>query len=190
MKNKAWWIGLMSLGILAQWWVPGQMIWQQEMLFSEGKAFKFKTAPVDPYDPFRGKYIWLDFEAADFEMAEPAAFVYDEQVYVSIENDSLGFARISAVTRAEPLDTEHYFKANVSTSSNRNSKSIGLRFPFGNFYMEESKAYEAEVLHREAARDTASVTYALVFIKNGRAGLANVFVDDVPIRDVVLRNRP
>jgi len=189
MKLKMWPMALLALAFAAQWWVPGQMIFRQEMVFEKGTPFKFKTAPIDPSDPFRGKYIWLDFEAAEFEVTGSDRFVYYEQVYVSLGVDSAGYAKVTAVSRTRPTDTEHYMQATVSSENSENNPKIALTFPFDKFYMEESKAYEAEVLHRDAAVDTASVSHALVFVRNGISGLADVFIDDVPIREAVMRNR-
>jgi uncharacterized membrane-anchored protein len=53
---------LFALTCLAQWFVPAQMIYDQEQVLREGKTYHFKTAPIDPSDPFRGKYITLSFE--------------------------------------------------------------------------------------------------------------------------------
>ncbi|MBK6341440.1 MAG: GDYXXLXY domain-containing protein [Flavobacteriales bacterium] len=55
---------LLFLGIaLAQLAVPAWMIAGRERVLSQGEVFKFKTAPIDPRDPFRGEYVRLDFEA-------------------------------------------------------------------------------------------------------------------------------
>lgn len=52
--------------------------------------------------------------------------------------------------------------------------------------MEEFKAPEAETIYRESIRDTARLTYALVYIKNGEAVLKDVIVDGLSISDVVI----
>lgn len=43
--------------------IPGYMIFEQNQILTEGTAYKFKTRPIDPYDPFRGRYVTLAFEA-------------------------------------------------------------------------------------------------------------------------------
>jgi hypothetical protein len=54
--------------------------------------------------------------------------------------------------------------------------------------MEESKAYEAEMVHIESSRDTSQITYALVYIKEGDAVLKDVLIDDVSIVEIVREN--
>ena len=49
---------LFIIVVCAQLFVPSQMIFQQEDVLKTGTAFKFKTQPVDPSDPFKGKYIF------------------------------------------------------------------------------------------------------------------------------------
>ena len=47
--------------VLVQLFVPANMILEQEDILKNGTPYKFKTAPIDPYDPFRGKYVWLGY---------------------------------------------------------------------------------------------------------------------------------
>ena len=61
MKTKLVYITAFVLIVLAQWYVPALMISEHEDVAANGKVLKFKTAPIDPYDAFRGKYIMLNF---------------------------------------------------------------------------------------------------------------------------------
>ena len=49
----------LSILTLAQWFVPGNMMIEMKRILSKGKAIKMQTAPIDPYDQFRGKFIKL-----------------------------------------------------------------------------------------------------------------------------------
>ena len=51
---------------LAQIAVPASMIWKRQRTLSEGRVWKFRTAPVDPVDAMRGRYLALRFEAEEF----------------------------------------------------------------------------------------------------------------------------
>lgn len=62
--NKHWRWLLFALLCVAQWAVPLAMVQRAERTLSEGTAYRFRTAPVDPADPFRGRYVTLDFDAA------------------------------------------------------------------------------------------------------------------------------
>ena len=168
---------------VVQIYIPAQMIFHQEGILKTGKAFKFKTKPIDPSNPFQGKYIRLNFEVDKIYSAD-TLWNSDEDIYVLIEDDSLGYARPTNVSSSKP-DAGDYVKAKVDWY-NSYEKELQFSLPFTEFYMEESKAYDAEKAYTKLQRDSQGKNvYALVYIKNGEAVLTNVFVDDVPIADYV-----
>ncbi len=67
MNNKKIILISFALLVLLQIWTPAAMIWNREDVLRSGKAFKFRSAPVDPNDPFRGKYIILSFRENGFK---------------------------------------------------------------------------------------------------------------------------
>ena len=181
---------LIVFGLLAlvQLSVPAKMIWDKENVLDSGTEFRFRTAPVDPYDPFRGKYITLNFSDNEIATSENEEWERGETVYAHLEVDSEGFAIIKSVSREEPQQGGAYLKTKVDYHSTwGNNHKLELEFPFDRFYMEESKAYEAELSYRDSQKETESTTYALVNIKNGYAVLKDVLIDDVPIKQVVER---
>ncbi|MFT5167986.1 MAG: putative membrane-anchored protein [Saprospiraceae bacterium] len=173
---------------LAQLYVPAGMILKQENVLKTGKAFKFKTAPFDPYDPFRGKYIWLSFEANTVEVPVESEWEYDAFVYVTLTTDKEGFAKIASVSEEKPTDSPDFVQAKSWGKSTADSL-LTVNYLFDRFYMEESKAVEAEQTYVEAQRDSSMIAYALVKVKNGNAVIENVFIDDVPIKKVVEKGR-
>ncbi len=65
-------------------------------------------------------------------------------------------------------------------------RNVGLILLFNEFYMNETKAYDAELAHASAQRDSLlKNTYALVYILKGKAVLDKVFINDIPIADYV-----
>ncbi|MES2486246.1 MAG: GDYXXLXY domain-containing protein, partial [Bacteroidota bacterium] len=62
MKTKYLFIAF-ALTALLQAFIPLKMVYDNHNVETEGIVFKFKTEPVDPSDPFRGKYITLEFES-------------------------------------------------------------------------------------------------------------------------------
>lgn len=174
---------LFALMCLAQWFVPAQMIYDQERVLREGKTYHFKTAPIDPSDPFRGKYITLRFEEDHVEVVNPKEWENAEYVYVSII-DSAGFAKISTVSMYQPEGAD-YIKARVSFVSDYEPYTLRIQYPFERFYLEESKASEAERLYWDNRTDSTQVIYAVVSIKDGNAALKDVMLNDRSIVDVV-----
>ena len=155
-----------------------------------GNEFKFKTRPIDPNDPFRGKYITLFFEEREFFLDSTITWTDPRQFYVEVEKDTEGFAKIKNISIDEPNSTQDYFLAGFSGSRNtEEGTTIFIDFPFDKYFMEESKAFEAEVAVRRSQADTTQITYALVAVKDGESVLKNVFINGIPIREVVLNSR-
>jgi|SRR5687768_3766250 len=175
--------------VIAQLYVPASMIMESEKVLKEGEEFKFKTAPVDPNDPFRGKYVSLNFDATNFRFITKDTFNYREKVFVSFTTNDNGFAEISDVSKSIP-ETESYVIAAVNSFIEGDTATISVDYPFYRFYMEESKAYNAELAYNESARDTNQTTYALVSIRNGDAVIKDVIINGIPIRQAAMDYKP
>lgn len=173
------------LMVLVQLYIPSRMIFHKEVVLVSGTAYKFKAAPVDPNDPFRGKYITLSFDENSFQTADTSEWEQGETIYVDLTTDSAGFAKVLDISRTEPMDREDYIKASVSYSVSDTMTMVFIQYPFDRFYLEESKAPEAEITYNESLRDTNQVTYALVLVKKGDAVVKDVMIDEVSIVDIV-----
>lgn len=185
MNNKKILLGVFVLVALIQLFVPANMIWSREKVLSEGTEYKFKTAPIDPNDPFRGKYISLNFEQNTVEVENADDWMMQQKVYAILTTDEEGYAKISSVKKERPEGEEKYVQAKAHFVSFNGSNELSVEFPFDRFYMEESKAYDAELAYRESQIDSSQVTYALVSVKNGKAVLKDVMIDGVSIKEIV-----
>lgn len=184
MQTKKILLTVFALVVIAQLFVPAKMIFDREQILKEGKVMKFRTAPVDPYDPFRGKYITLNFKD-DFVMVEDRKeWSYNEKVYAILEADSVGFARVSILEKEIP-DGDYVYLETMIDYVDYNEDKVWLDFPFNRYYMEESKAFEAELSYRDSQRDSLSITWAEVSILDGQAVLKDVMIDGVRIEEVV-----
>ncbi len=172
---------------LAQLFIPAQMILNQESILKTGIAYKFKTQPVDPSDPFKGKYINLNYEISSFKTND-SLWQRNEPIYVYLTTDSLNFAKIDTVSRnILPENNNDYFTAKANWYR-KHSNVLSIQFPFNHYYMEETKAYDAEVAVRNRQRDSMpNNTYALVYIKEGEAVLNDVVIDNMSIKDYVVK---
>jgi len=161
------------------------MISSKELILKEGVPYKFKTRPVDPTDPFRGKYITLNFKLRSAKTND-SLWSRNDDIYIKLKKDSLGFAAIDEVSRTEFKDTDTFVKGTV-TWRNSNSGKVNFNLEFNRYYMEESKAYDAEVAAAKSLRDDLpdNDTYAIVYIKNGEAVLSDVVINEVSIKDYV-----
>ncbi len=181
MKTTYLFIGFIGLA-LVQIFVPSQMIWKQEDVLKTGTMYKFKTMPVDPTDPFRGKYITLNYEMNSMTITD-TSLTYGDKVRVYIDKDSQGFARAVRLSQ-KPLEINKDF---VIARVTGNYKGIvNFELPFNRFYMEETKAKDAEIAYTKVNRDSLSQNvYAVVHIKEGRSVLKDVIIDGESIQEYV-----
>ncbi len=168
---------------LLQLAVPAKLILDKENILTMGVPYKFRTAPVDPYDPFRGKYITLSFDANQFEVPNDSSWQTNDIVYVHLGKDSAGYAKIKDITKQPPADGNiDYVKARIQYAYDN---MVTIDYTFNRFYMEESKAADAETTYRAMQWDTAQHVYALVNVKNGDAVIKDVMINDKSIADLV-----
>lgn len=189
MLPKKYLFPVFILVVLVQLYVPFKMILDKEEVLDTGTYFKFITAPVDPTDPFRGKYITLSYKENLVVVNDDTEWVKGEMAFVLLENDTEGFAKIKSLAKAPPiLEDVPFVKANIRYISGQNenegTRNIRINYPFDRYYMEESKAYEAELAYRDARRDSTSIAYALVAVDKGEAVLKDVIINGRPIREV------
>lgn len=178
-SNRIYTFSFITLA-LAQLFFPLQMLVSSELTLAYGKDYKFKTMPVDPNDPFRGKYVQLRFDNSLTNYSNNLYGSENNTAFVTLAEDSLGYAKIKSIDFYKPA-TPNYIKVDFAFSYD--SSSVIIEYPFDRFYMEESKAYPAEVAYRQAARN-GSVTYALVTVKSGVGVLKDVLINDRPIAEV------
>lgn len=171
---------------LIQLFVPLKMILDKEDILNTGQAFRFKTAPVDPNDPFRGKYISLRFEASQFPVSQSGSWTTQQEVFAQLSTDEDGFAQIIDVSQQPPADSKPYLKTKIQRIA---PDALFLEFPFERFYMEESKAMAAEMLYRKSLSDSLQSAYALVRIKDGDAVLEDVVLNGVSISEAVEKEK-
>ncbi|MEM9672464.1 MAG: GDYXXLXY domain-containing protein [Bacteroidota bacterium] len=169
---------------LVQLYVPASMILDREAVLAQGTEYKFRTAPIDPNDPFRGKYITLSFEDTTVPIVNENDWVAGESVYALLTIDEHGFAQIQSVTKEQPADDQDFLSITVSYVSSNGNRQLTLQYPFNRFYLEESKAPKAERVYWESLRETSQTTYALVAISDGEAVLKDVLINGISVREL------
>ena len=158
MNGKSMILCLFVAVSLVQIGVPLSMIAHRERTLAEGETFRFKTAPVDPYDAFRGRYVALRIEESKITVTNAAAYRYGQTVYALLAKDENNFAKIAGVSVDRPQD-KPYVTAEVGYSS---GTSLNLSLPFDRYYMTEDKAPKAESAYRRNSTRTNQNTYVTV----------------------------
>ena len=186
--------------VAAQWLITGQMIWKHEGMIKKGQVLRFESAPYDPEDPFRGRYISLNFKNSFYrkpkssslkdQRISDSAQALHQKVFVTFTNDSRGYAEISGISFNRPSSGAYLLMEPPSINESRgDSVSYNFRFPFREFYMEESKAPEAESIYADRLRDSATRSYTAIRLWEGEGVIENVFINDSTIQQIVMAAR-
>ena len=170
-------LGLFALLALGQIGVPVAMIVQRERVISHGRPFKFRTAPVDPFDALRGRYVALYFEVDFVPEVEGVKFVRGRRVYALIEEDAEGFARLTRLVEDRP-EGDAYMRVEVGYTYDG---KVHVDLPFDRYYLEEDIAPEAEKAYWEHRREGKRDAYVIVRVWRGDAALEELYVGGKPI---------
>jgi uncharacterized membrane-anchored protein len=168
---------------LLQLSVPAAAVWNRVQTLKHGRVWKFKTAPVDPVDAIRGRYIALRFEAEEIPLAqklEAADFVYGV-----LKEDENGFAEIDHFSTAA-VAGDNVIK--VETGWWREGKQR-VRFPFDRFWVAEKHASAAEKAYTANSNREKRNAYVTVRLHGGDAAIEQLYIDNVPLRKY-LREHP
>ncbi len=164
--------------------VPCWMIANREMTLRDGKQFRFRTAPVDPYDAFRGRFVALQVFPNFAPLSNNEKLAANKKVFAQLGVDNDGFAKIIAVSANRPTGGDYVAcRVNSLTDS-----LVYVQFPFDRYYMDEHAASAAEAAYREHNRGEVREVYVTVRVKDGNAVLENLFIDGMSIREFLRRN--
>lgn len=188
MKNYKLILGIVFGALcLAQIGVVLFQIMSYEKILKEGESFYFKVLPLDPYDPFRGRYVTLRFENAT------KAPIAQGQ---SKENQSLGYAilehqekldSVKEITFIKP-QMGNFLEVNVKNNKLRNTQNntssmVYFSLPYDRFYMREDIAPKAEKVLR--LRSGVEVR-AKLKVLNGKGVIEELLVGEIPLSEYVL----
>src|SRR5450755_1947317 len=164
-------IAIFALVALAQLAVPASMIWKRQKTFREGRVWKFRTAPVDPIDALRGRYLSLRFSAEEFPWSGHET--YDREVFVKLREDSQGFAVVDQLS-AERMAGDDVVP--VDWFSWYDEKGH-VRFPFDKFWVTEADASAAEAAYMANSRRENLNAYVTVRVHDGDAAIEELYLN-------------
>jgi uncharacterized membrane-anchored protein len=184
-------VALFLLLALVQIGVPLATIRTHEDILQNGTPYKFRTAPVDPYDAFRGRYVALNYAntLASTTIQEPLP--YGTPVYVRLQTDAENFADFHELSM-DPPESGDYLRVFFLYTDYENPGMAQFRLPFDRFFMEESLASRAEEAYREFSNNSADSTvsaHVLVRVKRGRGVIEDLYIRDIPIREFLTREQ-
>jgi len=178
-------IVLFGVMVIAQWALPWWTIRDSERVLRDGKAFMFRTAPIDPHDPFRGDYVTLRFDLEDQDVRhEHGPNTIGDMVYVVlVETNEV--AAIDRVLPEPPAEGISYLMCEVAYSPYSDSAVFRIDLPFDRFYLEEGSGRRTEELISERVAETGPQlpAYALVRVLDGQGVIEDLIVGDRSIKE-------
>lgn len=187
MGTRLKWIAF-GLMVLFQLALPGWMFVQRERVLTEGAVLLFRTAPIDPRDPFRGEYVALNFEAETGQWPAPTTYAEDDHgghsAYAVLATDSAGFARITRLTNERPADSA-FVRVEFMVFGTEGVHRVSL--PFDRFYLEEGDGAATEQMLQPAVTDDTPMqprpAHAVVRVLDGEAVIEDLVVDGRSIHE-------
>lgn len=168
---------IMILLFLVQLAVPASMILGREVTLRDGQQFRFRTAPVDPYDPFRGRFVSLNLDAASVPLPKDMKLKYRQKVLVRLAVDEAGFAYCRDIVSTPPQEGA-YLTARVQSWS---KETVRLRLPFDRYYAEEDLAPEIERAYRANSRRGKQEAFITVRVRDGEGVLEELYIAELPV---------
>lgn len=186
--------------------IPVYIAMSSQNVLNNGKLYKFKPMAYDPFDPFRGKFLRVNYETDNVR----TQFDFDERetAYVSIGVDEEGFAFFDEAYKSPPKDKD-YLQTTIKwtglvealseemeeamkeddfdISSIDTRSTVGIEIPdnMNKYFINEDDALRAE---KVMARERENI-YIGVRILDGQVRLDNIFVHDQPILDYIKSER-
>ena len=160
--------------------VPLQMIGKREWVLRHGSVHRFETAPVDPVDLFRGRYVQLRMKESTATCENKNNFSDGQRLYVSVTKDENGISHLGVASLKRPA-TGDYFRAAIQNRYGR-ADTVRVKLPYDRYYMNEKLAPEAERVYRDFARsDSGKSATVTVRMAHGVAVLEELYVEDKTI---------
>lgn len=170
---------LFLLIALAQLVAPAWMMWRYEQARGSGTEYRFRTAPIDPRDPFRGEHVLLEFEAEAGPFALPAGWT-SGPLYAELGTGSEGYALITGLTADKP-DGDHLPVIAEDWSIRVDDGTVTrVNLPFDRYYMREGHGPRTEELLMEQWNEDEHLeplpTHAVVHVYDGRAVVMDLII--------------
>jgi uncharacterized membrane-anchored protein len=176
---KHWRLIVFALLAFAQLAAPASLIWKRERTLRQGHVWKFRAAPVDPVDAFRGRYVALEFEAEGQDISPPPNAEYGQTVFVTLRPDAEGFAVIDQVLPTRP-EGDDFIEAQVQGNT--------VSLPFDKYWVTERDAPAAEAAYRAQSRREKRNAFVTVRIFKGDAALEQLYLDGLPLGEYLRAN--
>lgn len=159
---------------------PLQMISGYESVLSEGELHRFQPRPIDPYNPFKGRYVFLQYENPQLPYENGLeVFEYGTSAFISLGKDSTGLSVPQEIFPRAP-ENGNYLRVEINYITD---KEVGFSYPFDEYYMNEEMAPKAEEAVRKFSEWGKEEVFVDVRIKEGMAVIEQLYIQGKPIEE-------
>jgi uncharacterized membrane-anchored protein len=129
-----------------------------------GKKIVLATHPIDPFDPFRGQYITINYEIS--RVNNNKDFKEGDWVYVSLKEDEQGVWRMQNIS-SMAFERGDFIKGKVSRAY---GKEMWIEYGIEQFFFE-----------RNAKLPTQNITIEVSVASSGRAKISQLLQNGKPV---------
>jgi uncharacterized membrane-anchored protein len=151
---------------------------------THGRVWKFRTAPVDPEDAMRGRYVLLSFAADEVPQAE--RLKPSEKAYAILKEGMDGFAMVDRLT-TDRVSGDNVME--VGPGGWWDGKQH-VTFPFSRYWVTEKLGPEADRAYAANSTRQKQNAYVTVRVRDGDAALEQLFIDGRPLKDYLREQAP
>lgn len=157
-------IGLIAMLVLILIVISTFILYNQWPLMT-GKKIVLATQPIDPFDPFRGQYITINYEIS--RINDVKDFEEKDAIFVSLKEDEQGIWRYESASKSKPSRGD-FIKGKVT-----NVYRDGIRVEYG---------IEQFFFERHAKLPTTNITVEVSVASSGRAKIIQLLHNGEPIK--------
>lgn len=191
---------LLVIAIAAQWAVPLSMMSRREIALKRGTIYRFQTAPVDPYDAFRGRYVALSLSTRSVMTTN--IFRKSEAIYLKLGTNANGYAIYEAAEFRPSKDGDWIRVSNSYGDHRRNltgkqgggattneAYTLYIEAPFDRFYMNEKEAPQAEARYNRTSRSPGGNTWVQVRVWRYIPVVEELYIEGTPVRELLEKDK-
>jgi len=156
---------LFQVLILAGWTV------YNEVSIATGTDVVLQTAPIDPFDPFRGEYVRLSYDISRLQgVLGTAGYQYGDKVYVRLEQDGEVW-KATGVSKSKPSNWDVFIAGEVES---RFTTQTVVTYGIESYFVPQGKGMEIQ-----NARD---IKVRVSINHSGQGFITGLIVDGEPFQ--------
>jgi len=172
MKSKKIFFVLFGLIVL---FIPFYIIMSSEDVLENGHQHKFRLQGYDPFDPFRGKYLRINY---DRSMPCAADVKEGDEAFVTFEKDEMDFSSFAYASHEKPTHDDYIIAEVIYVRDGEATIKVDN---MSKYFINEDKAKQGENVLLEFRRNRPDDIYVAIRVLDGEARLEDIFVEETPL---------